>query len=89
MDRLKADALNAPVFCFFCFGRLEKEFMIKEDRLLTYKDLQDILHVGKNRAYELLHSECFPTIRINNRLYVNSRHLSEWLDTYAGKSFLV
>ena len=60
-----------------------------EDRLLTYKDLQEILHVGKGRAYELLHSSCFPTIKINGRYYVNSRHLSKWLDTYAGREFLV
>ncbi len=59
------------------------------DRLLTYKDLQDILHIGKNRAYELLKSECFPTIRINNRMYVSSRHLQEWLDKYAYGTFLV
>ena len=60
-----------------------------EDRLLTAKDLQEILQVSKNRAYELLHSSCFPTIRINGRLYVNSRHLSKWLDTYAGRTFLL
>lgn len=59
----------------------------KEDRLLTATDLQDILHVSKTRAYELLHSSCFPTIKINSRYYVNSRHLSEWLDTYTGRTF--
>ena len=59
------------------------------DRLLTYKDLQDILHVGKNRAYELLKSDCFPTIRINNRMYVSSRHLQQWIDQYVYGSFMV
>ena len=60
-----------------------------EDRLLTAKDLQEIFHIGKNRAYELLHSQCFPTIRINSRLYVTKKHLSEWLDTYKGRQFLL
>lgn len=59
------------------------------ERLLTYKDLQTILHVGKGRAYELLKSDCFPTIRINNRMYVNSRHLQQWLDTYKNKTYLL
>jgi hypothetical protein len=59
------------------------------NRLLTYKDLQTILHVGKSRAYELLKSDCFPTIKINNRYYVSQKHLEKWIDTYSGKTFLV
>jgi len=58
------------------------------DQLLTYKDLQAILHIGKNKAYELLKSSCFPTIKINNRMYVNRRALSKWLDDYTHKTFL-
>ena len=64
-----------------------EEYM--SDRLLTYKDLQDILHIGKNRAYELLKSDCFPTIRINNRMYVSSRHLRQWIEQYTYGSFMV
>lgn len=59
------------------------------DRLLTYRDLQDILHIGKNRAYELLKSDCFPTIKINNRMYVSQKHLQDWIDTYTYKTYLV
>ena len=59
------------------------------NRLLTYKDLQNILHVGRDRAYELLKSDCFPTIKINNRYYVSYDHLQKWIDDYSGKTFLV
>ena len=61
----------------------------EEDRLLTAKDLQEIFQIGKNRAYELLHSQAFPTIRINGRMYVTRRHFNNWLDTYAGRQFLL
>ena len=59
------------------------------EQLLTYKDIQTILKVGKNRAYELLKSECFPTIRINHRMYVSPDALQKWIDTYSGKKFFV
>ena len=59
------------------------------DQLLTYKDIQAILKVGKNRAYELLKSECFPTIRINHRMYVSHDALQKWIETYSGKKFFV
>lgn len=61
--------------------------VIYSDQLLTYKDLMVILNVSKSRAYELLKSSCFPTIRIGSRMYVNRRHLSEWLDNYKGRAY--
>jgi len=59
------------------------------EQLLTYKDLQTILKVGKNRAYELLKSDCFPTIKINHRMYVSPEALQKWVESYSGKTFLV
>ena len=59
------------------------------NQLLTYKDLQDILHVGKNRAYELMKSDCFPTIRINNRMYVNRDRLYQWIEDYTQSVYLI
>lgn len=59
------------------------------DELLTYKDLQATLHIGKNRAYELLKSACFPSIRINNRYYVTRENLSKWIQEYTFRQFLI
>ena len=56
--------------------------------LLTCKDLQDILQIGRDTAYALLHSQTFPTIRINNRLYVTRSALEDWLRLYTGKTYL-
>ncbi len=60
-----------------------------QDRLLTYKDLQTILHIGQNKAYELLKSECFPTIRIGKRMYVSESHLQEWINNYTYKTYML
>lgn len=59
------------------------------DRLLTPKDLQVIFSIGKNRAYELMNSSGFPTLKINNRMYVSKSALDKWIDTYTGRQYLV
>ena len=59
------------------------------DRLLTYQDIQNIFHCGKNRAYELLHSACFPTLQIGGRYYVKQSALNSWIDTYTGRFFMI
>lgn len=56
-------------------------------RVLTTKDIQDIFKIGKNSAYELMHSPAFPSFSINNRLYVTEEALADWLDTYKKKKF--
>ncbi len=56
--------------------------------LLTCKDLQSILHIGRDTAYALMHSQTFPTMRINRRLYVSRSALDGWLSLYAGKTYL-
>jgi len=61
----------------------------EEDRLLTYKDIQYIFGVGKNRAYELLNSSGFPTLKIGNRMYVSKKALDEWIATYTFKTYRI
>lgn len=58
-----------------------------EERLLTPKDIQRIFSIGKNRAYDLMNSSGFPTIRIGSRMYVSQRALDRWVDTYTGKTY--
>lgn len=67
------------------------EVCFREDgnELLTNKDLQAILHVSKNRAYEIQKSACFPTIKINNRYYVTRRSLTKWLDEYTNREYIL
>lgn len=57
-------------------------------KMLTPKDIQDIFNIGKNQAYALMHSEGFPTVTLNNRMFVESQALEEWLDKYKGKQYI-
>ena len=38
--------------------------------LMTAKELQSYLKIGKNKAYQLINNHEVPTIRIGNRTYV-------------------
>ena len=71
--------------------KIQKEEAIIIDslpKLLTPKDVQKIFGMGKNQAYALMNSAAFPTIRLNNRMYVEVGALMQWLETYKGKTFL-
>lgn len=55
--------------------------------LLTAKDVGEIFHMGKNQVYNLMRSSGFPTIRINNRMYVQKDALQKWLNRYQGRIY--
>lgn len=55
--------------------------------MLTVKDLQRVLRIGRDRAYALMRSKAFPSIKIGARYYVTQEALNEWLRQYAYKSF--
>ena len=38
--------------------------------LLTVKDLQSILGIGRDTAYALMHSQAFPAMKIGRRYFV-------------------
>lgn len=58
-------------------------------KLLTPKDVQEILGCGANQVYNLFNMRGFPAIRINRRLYVKEDSLNRWLSAYEGKKFTV
>lgn len=53
------------------------------------KDLQDILKIGRNVAYELMKSDGFPSFQINTKYFVTETALNEWLESAKGKTFNV
>lgn len=55
--------------------------------LLTAKEVQKQLGVSRDRAYGLMHSKCFPSIKLGGRYYVEDTKLREFLDKYAYKEF--
>lgn len=46
---------------------------------LTVSDISRILGIGKNNAYDLCHSESFPSIQIGKRLVIPKPAFIEWL----------
>ena len=57
--------------------------------ILTVKDLARILKIGKNKAYALMHSNSFPSMRLGRTYVVTEANLAKWLTDNAGKVFPV
>lgn len=49
-------------------------------KALTLKDVQDILQIGANSAYSLLHSHAFPVIRIGRSYRIPAEPFYDWLN---------
>lgn len=60
-----------------------------DKKFYTMKDLAKIIPIGTNNLYNLVHSEGFPSIKINRRIVVPVEAFEEWIQTSAGKSFTV
>lgn len=46
---------------------------------LTVSDVSKALRIGRNNAYELCHSDSFPSVKIGNRIIVPKPAFIEWL----------
>ena len=47
--------------------------------MLEAKDIQEILKIGKNGAYQLMASDSFPSIKIGRKWLVSEEAFKEWL----------
>jgi excisionase family DNA binding protein len=52
--------------------------------VLNAAQLAEILNVSKATAYQLLHMESFPTLRIGKRLMVPKEKMVRWIDENSG-----
>lgn len=57
--------------------------------MLTTKDLQIYLKIGRDTAYALMHADGFPSLKIGRRYYVTQEALAHWLSRYEGKEFVL
>lgn len=53
----------------------------------TVSDIQRIMSLGRTRAYELMRSDGFPSIKLNNRIYITKTNFEKWLDKNTNKVF--
>lgn len=47
--------------------------------LLTVDDLRKKLGVGRDRAYALMHSATFPSMKMGSRYYISEEALGRWI----------
>ena len=57
-------------------------------RLLIVKDLLP-LGFGRDKAYQLMHSKSFPSMKVGGRYYVTEKALTEWLKKHQYKEFRI
>lgn len=53
----------------------------------TVSDIQRIMSLGRTRVYELMRSDGFPSIKLNNRIYITKKNFEKWLDKNTNKVF--
>lgn len=58
-----------------------------KDNLKVYrvKDLMECLHIGKDKAYNLMRSIDFPSMQIGKTYIVTKEKFEQWLDDNTGK----
>lgn len=60
----------------------------KQDPVLyNVDDIQRIFKIGRSKAYQLLSSSGFPTIKLNKKLLVEKSKLEEWVAKNSGKTY--
>lgn len=58
-------------------------------KILTVKDVKEILGCGINRAYDIVNQRDFPKITIGRRMYIPEEEFEKWMHTYLRKEYKV
>ncbi len=56
------------------------------ERLLTIKDIQGHLQIGRNRVYQLIKIDSFPKVKIGSTYRIPKREYIEWVQNNIGKT---
>lgn len=51
-----------------------------EKRIYTVDEIQDILGIGRNSAYNLVKSGAFHSVRIGGNIRISKKSFDDWLD---------
>ena len=57
--------------------------------ILNANQLAEILGISRASAYQLLHMDSFPTLRIGKRMLVPKEKLMLWIDQHTGGDVIV
>ena len=58
---------------------IEFELLKNFDDVLTFKELQSVLKIGRNKCYELLQNEIIPSIRIGKNYRIPKINVIKYL----------
>ena len=61
--------------------------MTQLPELMTIKELQSYLGVGKDKAYALVKSKSFPSLKIGGRYYIIKTDFVVWLGKQLGRRY--
>ena len=51
-----------------------------EKRTYSVSEIQDILEIGRNAAYDLVKKGCFSTVKIGGIIRISKKSFDAWLD---------
>ena len=54
--------------------------------MLNANAVSQTLGISRAGAYELMHSEGFPTLRIGKRMMVSKEHFIQWIEINSGEA---
>lgn len=57
--------------------------------LLDINDIQKALKIKKTKAYELVNSAGFPSIKIGRTIRVPEDEFDKWVTKYVGKQYIM
>ncbi|MCR5755285.1 MAG: helix-turn-helix domain-containing protein [Acetatifactor sp.] len=63
--------------------------MNEEITVLTPRDLAEVLHIGRDKAYALIKASGFPSTCIGKRYFVTQKALTDWLQRNENRVFVV
>ena len=59
------------------------------DKMLTAKDIQELLGCGKNKVYQILGSNTLPKIKIGKQYYIPRLEYDKWVARNLNKEILL
>ena len=62
--------------------------MSKEEiNILKVEDIQEIMGIGRDKAYRLMHSDGFPSVQIGKTFFVTVDNFMRWMRDYTYKEY--
>ncbi len=62
---------------------------MKEHRMYQTEDVRKIMKIGRDKAYALLKSKDFPSIKIGRNYYILEDDFLQWINDYKGGEYKI